>query len=54
MMVHSMKRFYYSTDYTIIKIISEEMQVYFAGDKSLDDVIKIMNDRARTVLNERQ
>lgn len=46
--------FYYSTDYTIIKIISEEMQVYFAGDKSLDDVIKIMNDRARTVLNERQ
>lgn len=48
------RSFYYSSDYTIIKIISEEMQVYFAGDKSLDDVIKIMNDRARTVLNERQ
>ena len=34
-------------------IVYEEMQAYYAGDKTLDEVIEIMNDRAQTVLNER-
>ena len=37
----------------IILIIDEEMPAYFAGQKSLDQVITIINDRARTYLNER-
>ena len=44
----------YRSDADIDIIVYEEIQPYLAGDKSLDEVIKIMNDRARTVLNERQ
>ncbi len=40
-------------DPSINLIVYEEMQAYFAGDKTLDEVILIMNDRAQTVLNER-
>ncbi|MBO4635837.1 MAG: hypothetical protein J5685_01700 [Clostridiales bacterium] len=42
-----------SNDSDIDVIIYEEMQAYFVGDKTLDEVIEIMNDRARTVINER-
>ena len=34
-------------------IVYEEIQSYLVGDKSLDDVIYIMNDRARLMLGER-
>lgn len=34
-------------------IVKEEIPAYFAGQKSLDEVIKIINDRAKTYLNER-
>jgi len=30
------------------------MPAYFTGQKSLDDVIKIINDRAQTYVNERE
>ena len=43
-----------STDPSIRKIIDEEMPAYFAGQKDLDQVIKIINDRAQTYLNERK
>ena len=45
--------FYYSTDYTITKIISEEMPAYFDGQKSLDAVIKIINERVGILVKER-
>lgn len=44
----------YKSDADIDIIVFEEIQPYLAGDKSLDEVIKIMNDRARTVMNERR
>ena len=34
-------------------IMREEIQAYFAGDKSLDEVIEIINNRARTYYGER-
>ena len=40
-------------DAAITIIIKEEMPAYFTGQKSLDEVIKIINDRAKTYLNER-
>ena len=41
-------------DAAITIIVKEEMPAYFTGQKSLDDVIKIINDRARTYVNERE
>ena len=41
-------------DTAISIIVCEEIPAYFAGQKSLDDVIKIINDRARTYVNERE
>ncbi len=35
-------------------IIREEMPAYFAGQKSLDEVIRIMSDRTKTYLSERK
>ncbi len=43
----------YISDSDVEVIIYEEMQAYFAGDKTLDEVINIMNDRVQTVMNER-
>ena len=34
-------------------IVSEEIQAYFAGQKSLDEVIGIIDDRVATYVNER-
>lgn len=45
--------FYYSTDYTITMIISEEMPAYFEGQKSLDEVISVINSRVGTMVAER-
>ena len=45
--------YYYSTDYTISGIISEEMPAYFAGQKSLDEVIRIIDSRVGTLMAER-
>ena len=40
-------------DTAISIIVCEEIPAYFAGQKSLDDVIKIINDRTQTYINER-
>lgn len=45
--------FYYSTDYTITMIISEEMPAYFEGQKSLDEVINSINNRVGVLVAER-
>ena len=42
-----------STDASINLIIVEEMPAYFSGQKDLDDVIKIMQDKIQTIINER-
>ena len=42
-----------SSDSSIDLILLEEMPAYFFGQKSLEDVIKILQDRVQTVLNER-
>ena len=36
----------------VSNIISEEAAAYFNGDKSIDDVCKIIQDRATTFINE--
>jgi hypothetical protein len=40
-------------DSDISIILIEEMPAYFLGQKSLDDVIKIAQNRAQKVLDER-
>lgn len=35
-------------------VIAEELPAYFAGQKGLDDVISIINDRAQTIYDERK
>ncbi|MCQ2483423.1 MAG: extracellular solute-binding protein, partial [Clostridia bacterium] len=40
-------------DGEITTIITEEIQPFFAGQKSLDEVISIMEDKCQTVVNER-
>lgn len=42
-----------SSDPGITMILNEEMPAYFTGQKSLDEVITIINDRANTYLSER-
>ena len=42
-----------TADANIEKIIFEEIEPYYAGEKSLDDCISVMNNRAQLVLNER-
>ena len=34
-------------------IVQEEIPAYFSGQKSLDEVINIINDRSKTYLSER-
>ena len=41
------------TDSMVMIIMREEIQAYFSGDKSLDDVIDIINNRAQTYYDER-
>lgn len=42
-----------ATDYTVINIINEEIPAYFYGQKSLDDVIAIINNRVKVLQDER-
>ncbi len=35
-----------------VKIVTEESQPYFAGEKTLDEVIEIINSRVQIILNE--
>ncbi len=44
---------YWINDYTAISIINEEMPAYFYGQKSLDDVIAIINNRISLLQDER-
>jgi hypothetical protein len=43
----------YSEDADISKILIEEMPAYFTGQKDLDSVIAIVQDRVQKVLDER-
>ncbi len=40
-------------DPDILKVMFEEIQPYFAGQKTLDEVIPIIEDRCSTIINER-
>ncbi|MBR4914958.1 MAG: hypothetical protein IKZ42_06745 [Clostridiales bacterium] len=42
-----------SMESAVTIIIYEEMPAYFAGQKTFDDVVKLINNRATTYLNER-
>ena len=42
-----------SLDPEIMVIIKEEIPAYFAGQKTIDEVISIINDRVTTFINER-
>ena len=42
-----------TTDAAITVIIREEMPAYFSGQKTIDDVISVMEDRVQTFLDER-
>lgn len=42
-----------SLDSALVPILREELGAYFAGQKPIEDVISIINNRAQTVINER-
>ena len=42
-----------SFDQAVVILICEDLQAYLAGDKSLDEVIPIMEDRCQTLLDQR-
>jgi len=44
---------WYTSDSAINAIIREEMPAYFSGQKSLDQVIEVLEDRVNTVVSER-
>jgi multiple sugar transport system substrate-binding protein len=39
-------------DKKVLDIVKEEAAAYFAGDKSVDDVCKVIQDRVTTYVNE--
>lgn len=43
---------YYSEDIEIKNIINEEMAAFYAGDKTIDDTIRIINDRIGKYVSE--
>ena len=43
----------YETDPTVMMIIEEEAPAFFSGQRSLDDVIHNINNRAKQVVSER-
>ena len=43
---------YYYEDRVIVQFINEELAPYYAGDRTLDDAIKILNDRVTKYINE--
>lgn len=42
-----------SQDSAVITIVREEMPAYFSGQKDIDEVIEVMEDRVQTFINER-
>ena len=42
------------SDIEIVNVVMEETAPYFAGQKSLDEVVAIIDNRVQTILNERQ
>ncbi|MCQ2483065.1 MAG: hypothetical protein MJ153_06245 [Clostridia bacterium] len=42
-----------SCDTDIIPVLAEEFEAYFSGQKSLDEVISISEDRCQTIIDER-
>ena len=45
---------WYINDGSINAIIREEMPAYFEGQKTLDQIIPVLEDRVQTVINERR
>ena len=43
---------YYIDEPEITKIVMEELAPYYAGDRSIDDSIKYINDRVSKFVNE--
>ena len=43
---------YYYEDHTIVQFVEEELAPYYVGDRSLDDAIKYLNDRAAKYVRE--
>ena len=43
---------YYYEDYTIVQFVFEELAPYYAGDRSLDDAIRYINDRTAKYVRE--
>ena len=43
---------YYYEDYTIVKFTLEELAPYYAGDRSLDDAIRYLDDRTTKYIRE--
>lgn len=43
----------YRMDTSIAPILEEELPSYFAGQKSIDDIISVVNNRSQTVIDER-
>ena len=40
------------SDSTIMQIVTEEAEIYFKGDKSLDEVVEIIQNRVQTYVDE--
>ncbi len=45
---------WYINDGSINAIIREEMPAYFEGQKTLEQIIPVLEDRVQTVINERR
>ena len=43
---------YYYEDHAIVQFLDEELKPYYAGDRSLDDAIKYINDRVTKYVRE--
>jgi hypothetical protein len=42
-----------NTDPAIIVVLREEMPPYFVDQKSLDEILPVINNRVKTILSER-
>ena len=43
---------YYYEDHIIVKFVDEELAPYYAGDRSLDDAVRFLNDRTAKYIRE--
>lgn len=43
---------YYYEDHMIVKFVEEELAPYYAGDRSLDDAVRFLNDRTAKYIRE--